>query len=219
MIGDRGVTARFGMIAMTLLIPACSKTLPANHYAISAHDAYTRLAAADLGDFIMARQCGILIHARNDTNAESSVTWHITSEGAEQLSFTATLTPIAEKETQIDVSVSKDAKGKEAYSGSNFYPRPAVFQPIRPAVAELIASTLEGRKFDVNNVAQAVVDKGDGTFGPPENGDNSVCQVQRAGLESGSVRFSIHDGQESATVEPVRTPDVPPGPQIPVPSR
>ena len=95
MIGNWGVTARFGMIAMMLLVPACSKKgLPANHYAISAHDAFTRLAAADLGDFIMARQCGILIHAHSVTNAESSVTWHITSEGEEQLSFTATLTPV-----------------------------------------------------------------------------------------------------------------------------
>jgi hypothetical protein len=191
--------AWLGALAAALSIPGCSKP-PANHYVIAAHDAYTRLAAADLGDFIMARQCGILIHAHTSTDAEKAVTWHITSEGEQQLSFTATLTPVTEKETQIDISVSKDASGKEAYNGSSFYPRPAVFQPIRPAVAELIASTLEGRKFEVGNVAQAVVDRGDGTFGPPANGgDNSVCQVQRAGLESGSVHFSIHDTPGEAT--------------------
>lgn len=194
MIRHEKLAALLGACTAALLLPGCAKP-PANRYAISAHDAYTRLAAADLGDFIMARQCGILIHARTSTEADKAVTWHITSEGEEQLSFTATLTPVGEKETQIDISVSKDANGKEAYSGSNFYPRPAVFQPIRPAVAELIGSTFQARKFDVDNVTQAVVDHGDGTFGPPsDRGDNGVCQVQRAGLESGSIHFSIHDG-------------------------
>ena len=199
MIRRAKLAALLGTCAAVLFLLGCSKP-PANRYAVAAHDAYTRLADADLADFIMARQCGILIHARTSTDAEKAVTWHITSEGEEQLSFTATLTPVGEKETQIDISVSKDANGKEAYSGSNFYPRPAVFQPIRPAVAELIASTLQARKFDVDNVTRAVVDHGDGTFGPPKNaGDNSVCQVQRAGLESGSVHFSIHDTPGEAT--------------------
>jgi hypothetical protein len=186
---------------MILMISGCGKS-PANRYAIGAHDAFTRLAAADLGDFIMARQCGILIHAHTSTEAERAVTWHITSEGEEQLSFTATLTPVSEKETQIDISVSKDPKGGEAYSGNNFYPHPAVFQPIRPAIAELIASTLQARKFDVDKVARPVVDRGGGTFGPPRDaGDNNVCQAQRGGLESGSVHFSVHDRPGDATAQ------------------
>ncbi|MEO8373892.1 MAG: hypothetical protein ABI471_01615 [Sphingomonas bacterium] len=192
MIRHAKLAAMLGGCAATLLLPGCGKP-PANRYAIAAHDAYTRLADADLDDFIMARQCGILIHAHTSTDADKAVTWHITSEGEEQLSFTATLTPVSEKETQIDISVSKDANGKEAYRGSNFYPRPAVFQPIRPAVAELIASTLQARKFDVDNVTQAVVDHGDGTFGPPSGGgDNGVCQVQRGSLEAG-IHLGIHD--------------------------
>lgn len=38
--------------------------------------------------------------------------------------------------------------GKAAYSGGNFYPRPAVVQPVRPAIEEQVAALLEARPFD-----------------------------------------------------------------------
>jgi len=192
----------FGLVAL-IPIAAC-KTEPSrafNHYPISAHDAYDKLVAADLSDFKLNRQCGILIHFSIDPTPETSVTWHVTSEGREQFSFSANLTPISATETQIDISVSKDVNGKEDYDGtpapgdyqSQRFRRPAVDQPVRPAIRELINATLEDRKFDSEHVWNAEPEPG---IPKPNESSDGVCYMQREALQHESAHFSINDPVE-----------------------
>jgi hypothetical protein len=153
-------------------------------YEIGAHDAYERLLRSELPDLVMARQCGILIHPRSEGVADRSVTWRVYSSGREMVNFTATLTPLGAGRTRAEVSIGRNANGREAYDGSLFYTRPAFNQPLRPAVEEQVAALLEGRRFDVSRVPR---------------GTDSVCDVQRAGLEEGSERFSVTDRPASET--------------------
>ena len=165
--------------SLAALAPACSKALPPGQYALGPHEAYARLAKDDLPDFVGNRQCGILIHVRAEKLADKQITWHITSSGREMLSFTAIVTPVDAVHTRVDVVVSKEKDGKEAYDGARFYPRPAVRQPVRPAIEEQIAALLETRAFDAEKADAA--------------GDNQVCNVQRAGLEEGIAHFKVDD--------------------------
>jgi hypothetical protein len=148
-------------------------------YGLTLHDAYARLADNKLEDLAFSQQCGILIHLAPEGIPDQSVTWHVYSSGANMVSFTARLTAKGASSTKVDIEISKDPDGTEAYSGNDDYPRPAFRQPLRPAIEEAIASALEGRKFDETRFART-------------NDGNSVCNVQRAGLESG-LRFSVDD--------------------------
>lgn len=157
-------------------------------YDLSQQEAYSRLVDNKLEDFAFSQQCGILIHLMPQGNPYQSVTWTVYSSGANMVSFTAHLTPKGEHKTKVDIEVSKDPDGTEAYSGHNDYPRPAFRQPLRPAIEEAVAAALEGRKFDPTRFDRT-------------NEGNSVCNVQRAGLESGR-RFSVDD--EPGTSSDVR---------------
>lgn len=149
-------------------------------YPMGVHEVFTKLAENKLDDFKMKRQCGILIHFRPETILDKSITWRVYSSGYELLSFTANLTPVGDDKTRVEVAVSKDSDGTDAYAGGDFYPRPALQQPLKPAVEEAIAAELEGRAFDPERVPK-----------PAES--DSVCLVQRGRIESGHGAFSVED--------------------------
>lgn len=167
---------RFGL-ALSAALAGCGGR-ESGVYEIGARDAYQRLLRSELPELVMARQCGILIHPRAEGVADRSVTWRVYSSGREMVNFTATLTPLGDGRTRVEVSVGRNSAGHEAYDGSLFYTRPAFNQPLRPAVEEQVAALLEGRSFDVSRVPR---------------GTDSVCDVQRAGLEEGSEHFSVTD--------------------------
>jgi hypothetical protein len=169
--------------AAALLLAGCGGR-ENNVYAIGAHDAYQRLLHSELPELVMARQCGILIHPRTEGITDRSVTWRVYSSGREMVNFTATLTPLGDGRTRAEISIGRNSAGHEAYDGSLFYTRPAFNQPLRPAVEEQVAALLEGRSFDVSRVPR---------------GTDSVCDVQRAGLEEGSEHFSVTDRPASET--------------------
>jgi hypothetical protein len=171
------------VLALTAALAGCGSR-ESGVYEIGAHDAYERLLRSELPDLVMARQCGILIHPRSEGMADRSVTWRVYSSGREMVNFTATLTPLGAGRTRAEVSIGRNASGREAYDGSLFYTRPAFNQPLRPAVEEQVAALLEGRSFDVSRIPR---------------GTDSVCDVQRAGLEEGSARFSVTDRPASET--------------------
>src|SRR4051812_40716134 len=100
-------------LAALPILASCGS--PPGQVAINAHTAYTRLVASELPDFVMNRQCGILIHIRAEGEPDKSVTWHVTSSGHEMLSFSAKLTPVDATHTKIAVTVSSDGEGHEAY--------------------------------------------------------------------------------------------------------
>ncbi len=165
------------IVAMAALCWGCSRA--PGVYDVTVHEAYARLAENPLADFSFARQCGILIHLIPTGVPDQSVTWTVYSSGEEMLNFTARLTPVGSSRTKVDIDVSKDSDGTEAYAGKDFYPRPALSQPLRPALEEAIGAVLEGRKFDAKRIPK------------PDKSDD-VCGIQRGGLELGH-RFSVDD--------------------------
>jgi hypothetical protein len=165
------------ILAMAALASGCGRG--PGVYDLGVKDAYARLANNTLEDFSFSQQCGILIHLVPEGVPDNLVTWHVYSSGQEMLNFSARLTPVGDSRTKVDIDVSKDSNGGEAYSGDDTYPRPALRQPLRPALAEAIGAVLEGRRFDVER-------------SPKPEESESVCNVQRAGLEAGH-RFSVND--------------------------
>ena len=163
--------------ALLATAPAgCAAAPEPGVYEVPVAEAYRRLARSEMPELRFARQCGILIHIRPESIPNRSVTWRVYSSGREMVRFTATLTALDAGRTRAEVSIGQK-NGREAYDGSQTYPRPAFNQPLRPAVEEQVAALLEGREYDAARVPR---------------GTDSVCNVQRAGLEHGH-RFSIHD--------------------------
>ena len=174
MLGGRRLLA--GLV--TLVLAGCRN--PPDVYDVPLHEAFERLAHNTLDDFRFHRQCGILVHISPEPIQDESVTWRVFSSDEEQVSFTAKLSQVGATRTKIDIEVSKDPNGTEAYSGDNFYPHPAFHQPLRPAIREAIDAIMQGRAFDVSKT--------------PNDGKNeSVCNVQRAGLEATGRAFSVND--------------------------
>jgi hypothetical protein len=175
-MNNRKILLFAGLAALS----ACSERLPPGHYKIGVHDAYERLAKADFNDFKFERHCGILIKIIvTERQPDRAVTRLVTSSGRRMLSFTATLTPIDGKTTKVEISVSREANGREAYDGTQQYGRPAVNQPVRPAIVEQVASLLTGRPYDAKLMSKKYA--GDG-----------ICTLQRNGLEIG-ICFTVDD--------------------------
>jgi hypothetical protein len=161
------------------MLSACEPQLPPGQYKIGLHDAYERLASADFDDFKLERQCGIRIQIASEGVPDSSVTWRVTSSGRRMLSFTATLTPVDYKTTKVEIFIPRDAHDREAYDGTQQYPRPAVNQPVRPAIEEKIDSLLAGGPYDAKRMAA-------------EYSGDSICTLQRNGREIG-LCFTVND--------------------------
>jgi hypothetical protein len=152
---------------------------PPGQYTIGLHDAYERLAKADFHDFKLERHCGILIRITRQGEPDRAVTWEVTSSGRRMLSFTATLTPVDDDTTKVDVRISREANGREAYDGNQDYVRPAVNQPVRPAIEEKIASLLTGRPYDAKRMSE-------------KYSRDASCRIQRDGLLIG-ICFTVDD--------------------------
>jgi hypothetical protein len=165
------------LLAAVVSLAGCGQETPPGVYNLSIHDAFQRLSTNELPDLVFRRQCGILIHVTPGGVPDGRVTWRVTSSGEDVVEFTAILTPISDKQTKVEIKMPADPDGGEVYDGAKFYRRPAFNQPLRPAVEEQVAAILEGRPFDIERV------------GP---GRDSVCDVQRGGLESG-IRFRVND--------------------------
>lgn len=182
---------RFAALAAVALTAGCSE--PPGQYKLPAQHVYQTLKAADFKEFMRNRQCGVLIHITSEGVAGKSVTWRITSSGQDMLTFTARLIPVDATHTQVAVEVSKElSNGREAYDGTQFYRRPAVKQPVRPAIEEQIAAVLSGRPFDYLNLTQAPASAG--TFSNVSR--DSVCDVQRGRLEETGEAFSVDDPED-----------------------
>jgi hypothetical protein len=165
------------LAAVLLGLSACSN-LP-GVYSLQVEEAFKRLTNADIDGFRLAHQCGILIHFHAQPNEVAhSVTWRVESSGEQVLRFTVRLADMQGK-TSASFEIPADPKGGEVYDGDYFVPRPAVNQPLRPALQELVDAAMAQRPYDAARIRGA------------QNTDG-VCDVQRAGLEGG-LHFSIDD--------------------------
>lgn len=179
-------------VAICAILTGCSSA-PPDVYAVPIGVAYEKLRAGGLKDFRYARQCGILIDITSEGVPDKSVRWVVTSSGLNVASWIARLAAVDADHTRITIEVPAAPGGKgEIYDGHQFYPRPALHQPLRPAIRELIESRLEGRDFDVER--------------SPNGGENeSVCNVQRGGLQSGAFKFGVDDIPSMDSDESERT--------------
>jgi hypothetical protein len=162
-------------IATVSLLSACGSSTP-GVYDLPIPEALARLQKADLDGFRMARQCGMLIHIAASEITDNAITWRITSSGQQVLRFTVKLVQEANG-TRAIIEVPADPKGGEVYDGDKFYPRPAVNQPLRPAIQELIDSAIAQRPYEGQKLVSA----------------DRVCSIQRGGLESGHYVFGVDD--------------------------
>lgn len=181
-------------VVIAMLLAGCGGAEP-GVYPVPLPEALQRLKKADVDGFRSARQCGILIHFASDSPKDNAITWRVSSSGREVLRFTVRLAAEGDG-THAQIEVPAEPKGGEMYDGSQFYPRPALHQPLRPALQELIDAAMEQRPFDVMRIPAE-------KRGSPNNGP---CQVQRAGLENGTARFGLDDkpGYDSRSSQQMR---------------
>ncbi len=161
---------KFMVVSVAAALPGCSQ--PPGQYAMGVHEVYERLLKSDFAELMYDRQCGILIHVKANGQPDQSITWEISSIGRRMLTFTARLTPVNATHTKVDLEVSKEANGREAYDGNQSYWRPAVRQPVRPAVEEQIASILSGRPYSDKLLLHQIP-------------ANDACDIQHNGLLTG----------------------------------
>jgi hypothetical protein len=157
------------LLALALALSGCGGR-ESGVYGISADEAYRRLLSSELPELVRVRQCGLPIQVRPEGVPGRSVTWRAFSLGRELVHFTATLAPVGDDRTRVEISISPEANGREAYDGSHSYREPAFNQPLRPAVEEQVAALLEGRDFDRSRVGR---------------GSSPGCDVGRFALQSG----------------------------------
>lgn len=169
------------LMAACLAVGACSR--PPLTYDLSPQEAYARLERADIAGFRFARQCGILIHLTAQKEPGAAITWHVTSSGRPVARFTVRLEPAAGG-TRAVIAIPAAPDGGEIYDGNKTYPRPALNQPLRPAIAELVEAAMARRAYDGTRLGRT----------------DRVCSIQRAGLESG-IRFSVDDDPGSDSAE------------------
>ena len=184
-----------------LLLVGCSSAPPEiGTYPLDIAAATARLAHADDEGFRAARQCGILIHLDQQPSA-SGFSWQVSSSGFSVLRFSVVLAAIDASRSRATIDVPADPQGGEVYDGTKQYARPAVSQPLRPAVQELIDAAMDQRPFDGSKLGAI----------------DSQCALQRSGLKSGAQlryddkptntdaaarRAREQDDQDAAKLEP-----------------
>lgn len=179
------------MVALASALAGCGEKRVPGVYALPPAEAMARLANADIDGFRNARQCGILIHFAQASEGPDAITWRVTSSGKPVARFTVRLAAEGQG-TRATIEVPEAPKGGEIYDGSQFYPRPALNQPLRPAVQELIDAAMERRPYDVWRIPD------------PRNMDQ-VCSLQRGSLEHGRLlRVDDIPGKTPAESEQIR---------------
>src|SRR6185436_9203746 len=133
------------LVGVALAVAGCKPSQKT--YPVSLAEGLARLANADVIGFRNARQCGLLIHVEKLLPLDNLVTWQVRSKRRLVASFSVSLSQ-TENGTQATIVVPKADDGGEIYDGKQHYSHPALMQPLRPAVQELIDAAMEQRPFD-----------------------------------------------------------------------
>jgi hypothetical protein len=145
-------------------------------YPVSLAEGLARLDNADVIGFRNARQCGLLIHFEKRMPGGNVVTWRVRSKNQVVASFSVSLSQ-AGNGTQATIIVPKAADGGEIYDGKQHYSHPALMQPLRPAVQEMIDAAMEKRRFDWHRLPDPI------NVGPNDSLTN--CGMGRDSLQRG----------------------------------
>ena len=133
------------LVGIALVVAGC-KPSPGT-YSVTLAEALARLDNADVIGFRNARQCGLLIHFQKLRPVENLVTWEVRSKKQLVASFSVLLSQTGNG-TQATIIVPRAADGGEIYDGKQHYSHPALMQPLRPAVQEMIDAAMDERPFD-----------------------------------------------------------------------
>jgi len=167
-------------MAAALSLTGCKTAPPPeNYYDIPPATAYERLRHADLIGFRNARQCGMLIHLNAIEDAPRAITWTVSSTNIRLLYFTVRVSPQGQG-SLITIDVPKAANGGEFYDAEQDYKHPAMRQPLRPAVRELIDAAMASRPYDWQRI-------------PPPLSTGELCDRMAESFERTGVPSSIDD--------------------------
>jgi hypothetical protein len=143
----RIATGRILAVASLLWLGACQGHPNELYYKIAPGEAFNRLLRADITGFRDARQCGMLIYFGTSAPAPGALTWDVTSSNTLVARFTLRVVP-KDDGSVIAIELPKAPNGAEIYDGNQHYTHPALMQPMRPALRELVDSAMTGRPYD-----------------------------------------------------------------------
>jgi hypothetical protein len=148
-----GLAARTGLaVACLLTLGACQRHPNELYYKVAPSEAYKRLMQADIDGFRDARQCGMLIYFSTRDASPSAFTWEVTSSNVPVARFTLRVVP-EDDGSVIEIELPKGPNGAEIYDGNQHYTHPALMQPMRPALRELVDSAMAGRPYDWRRIS------------------------------------------------------------------
>ena len=162
-------------------LAGCGETRPEGYYDVAPQAALARLRQADIIGFRDARQCGMLISFRQLEDASGIISWDVSSSDVPVAGFSLKVTPSGQGSV-IAIGVLTGPNGAEVYDGEQHYTHPALMQPLRPSLRELVDAAIEKRPYDWHRLPQ------------PLNTDE-LCGSERQNLEAGGAVYSIDDPQ------------------------
>lgn len=173
------IAAIFAAFSLSALAIAGCSTRTEGYYDIAPKEALERVRAADIIGFRDERQCGMFIYFTATENPPNSIKWRVTTGDTVVAAFTIRIAPQG-KGTVINIDVPKAPNGGEIYDGKQHYFYPALMQPLRPALRELVDAAIARRPYDVRRLPK------------PFNTD-SLCGGLRGNFAATGKPFSIND--------------------------
>jgi hypothetical protein len=172
--GSMRIGIASALVGVALAAAGCNPS--ETTYAVSLAEGLARLGKADVIGFRNARQCGLLIHFEKMLPDGYSITWRIRSKHLIVASFAVSLSQ-AGNGIQATISVPKAADGGEIYDGKQHYSHPALMQPLRPSIREMVDAAMEQRPFDWHRLPNPL------NVGP--NATLTNCGMGRDSLQRG----------------------------------
>jgi hypothetical protein len=140
-------------LASVLALGACQGHPNEIYYKVAPSEAFARLQRADIVGFRDARQCGMLIYFSEPTTTADALTWEVTSSNVPLARFTVRVVP-KDSGSIIQIELPKGPNGAEIYDGNQRYTHPALMQPMRPALRELVDAAMAGRPYDWHRIPE-----------------------------------------------------------------
>ncbi len=162
-----------------LALGACQGHPNELYYKLAPSEAHNRLLRADIVGFRDARQCGMLIYFSTTATAPDAITWDVTSSDVLLARFTLRVVP-KDDGSIITIELPKGPNGAEIYDGNQHYTHPALMQPMRPALRELVDSAMAGRPYDWRRIQ--------GTLNT-----DSLCGSLRDNFEASGRPYELND--------------------------
>jgi hypothetical protein len=175
------------------------------YYDIPPATAFARLQQADLTGFRDARQCGMLIYFSEKDDGSQLVTWTATSSDIRVVMFRFRVAP-SQQGSIISIEVPRGPNGAEIYDGHQKYTHPALMQPLRPALRELVDAATEQRPYDWHRIPDPL--NTDGLCGSLRQNFEASGQPYRIDDPLGMTHAQAEDARNSDRAPPVQRDDV-----------